>query len=133
MATCDAKVKPGTSPREAPCILESGHTGEHRIAISQWLTDLGSHEIYYAESIGKDFTNWTGEAPCWPIHNAEQTRDAINARGLGGSYEGSSDAAYGYEIARALAAKYAGGFDSPAMGRGTEFRHCLEAIEKAGR
>lgn len=134
-ATCAAPCKPGTSPRTAPCILEAGHAGDHRIRVSQWLIDLGSHEIYIADNIGEDFTKWTGEPVCWPIHTPESTRAAIDRRGLGGSVNVKHERellAYGYEIARALAHKYANGFDSIKMGRGSEFRDCLAALEAAG-
>lgn len=90
---CSEKVRPNTSGRNAPCILTAEHEGEHRISISQWLTDLGSHEIYIADTIGEDFTRWTGELPCWPIHTAKTTRQAIRTRGLGGTLETEANTA----------------------------------------
>lgn len=128
---CTEKVQPNTSGRKAPCILPLNHSGDHHISISQWLTDLGSHEIYIAKAIGDDFTKWTGEIPCWKTHSAESTKRAIANRGLGGTLTTPDKNAWGYEIAFALASKYAD-FRSIKNGRGSMFHDCLDALEKAG-
>ena len=100
--------------------------------VADWLGTLGSHDIYAAKACAEDFTKTTGEQPCWPVHSAAETRRAITKRGLGGTLDSNaSDSAYGYEIAEALAEKYANRFRSGMMGRGSLFRDCFTALEKA--
>jgi hypothetical protein len=100
--------------------------------ISEWLNECGSHDIYHADKIGEDFTECTGEQPCWPVHSRKQTAAAIEARGLGGNLkEEDVPLCYGYEMAEALAYKIAK-FQSNKMGRGSLFRDCVSALAKAG-
>jgi len=98
--------------------------------VSEWLGWLGSHDIYDAKAIGEDFKDKTGQEPCWHVWSAKEVRQAIKKRGLGGNFHGNAPAVAGFEIAEALAMKFAD-FRSPCMGRGSIFSDCVEAIKKA--
>lgn len=105
-----------------------------KLKVSEWLAECGSHDIYNAAQIAQDFTERTGEAPCWATHTVAATAQAMKARGLGGTLRGKPQdvTAWGYEIAGALARKYAN-FTSEKMGRGFLFFDCLEALRRAGK
>lgn len=99
--------------------------------ISEFLETLDSHSIYKADELAKDFRESTGLEPCWPTHSETATKRQIEARGLGGYVDdGLGDAAFGHEIAKALAEKYAN-FKPFQIGRGSAFRACLDAIKQA--
>ena len=101
--------------------------------ISAWLGALDSHDIYTAAPLGEDFIRKTGLQPCWPVHTYEDTQAAIERRGLGGFQNSNKrDNAWGWEIALALAQKYAN-YSSHKLGRGFIFRDCLEALVRAGK
>lgn len=100
--------------------------------LSEWLSELGSHEIYASDSLGLNFTEETGEPVCWHDSTPKEMRARIEARGLGGHLDGNAPAIAGYEIAEALAQKYAK-YLSPAMGRGRRFWDCVEALKKLGK
>jgi hypothetical protein len=103
-----------------------------REKVAAWLETLGSHDIYDANAMAEDFSKETGEQPCWTVHTAQQTRKAIRERGLGGTLtDTSKPLAYGYEVASALAYKYANQFRSGMVGRGSMFRDCLAALKGA--
>lgn len=105
---------------------------------SEWLQEFDSHGIYDATAIAADFTNTTGLEPCWPVHTPKETRAAIRARGLGGSFSSKNEnqlMAYGYSIARALESKFvpvgkqmSHGF----YGRGSQFRAAIKALQSVG-
>jgi len=102
-------------------------------AVSEWLSEsVDSHAIQNHASLSKDFTEATGEQPCWPSHTVKQARQSIKKRGLGGNCAGPDDdlVCYGYEVADALAWKYADKFSSTKFGRGSSFRECLAEIRK---
>ena len=109
---------------------------EQTMKTSEWLTEsISSHGIYKAAPTMKDFTVNTGlKATMWPIHSVDDTKKAIHARGLGGSVgEGDEDGdqLWGWEIAEHLARQMLD-FTSAATGRGTIFRHCVEALKEKG-
>lgn len=100
--------------------------------ISEWLSNIDSHGIYDAEPCAKDFTSETGKEPCWPTHSVAATKQAIQARGVGGSVNGKSDerVCYGYEIAESCAEKYAHSTAHQSLqGRGSRFRVAVMALE----
>jgi hypothetical protein len=104
--------------------------------ISEWLNELDGHGIYEAVPMAKEFTEETGETPdVWPIHTTKQTRKIMRDRGLGGTLDAKFDSqlVYGYELAATLARKYANGYRSRYIGRGSSFRDCVEAIREAGK
>lgn len=103
--------------------------------ISEWLsTSIGSHDIASASELFASFKLQTGQEPTnWPLHSKQQTKRAMDARGLGGQERpGDGADVWGYELAQHLAYVHANGFRSPAMGRGTIFNHCVEALKVAG-
>ena len=101
-------------------------------SVSKFLSSLNSHEIYDSEGLAKDFTMETGEQPCWPVHTVQETKKAISERGLGGRVNGNNGGCcYGWEVAAALAQKYAE-YRSSKMGRGFLFNDCLTALQKGG-
>jgi hypothetical protein len=108
--------------------MEKSNDNPH--AVSEWLAEIGSHDILNHADMSKDFIEATGEQPCWTAHTVADTRKAIERRGLGGSCAGPDDdkVAYGYEVAESLARKFGRGFSSDKMGRGSIFRDCIEAI-----
>lgn len=99
--------------------------------IIAWLEDRDSHTIYKEPATFEKFTSQTGEPHCWPIHSVNSTRLAIANDPRGGSVEGGGEdqCSYGYEIAYALAEKYAG-FRSEKIGRGFMFYDCLDALDQ---
>lgn len=99
--------------------------------VNEWLARIGSHDIYDAKAIGEDFKDHTGEDPCWHVWSAKQVRSQIKLRGLGGSFNGKAPAVAGFEIASALALKFAD-FRSSCMGRGFLFHECLDALRRKG-
>jgi len=101
--------------------------------ISDYIKDLDSHDIYSHEDLAAEFTEQTGIEPCWPTHSPEATVEAINNRGLGGVLAKSpaKKLAYGYQIAEALAKKYAN-FTSNKEVRGFRFRECVNALIDKG-
>lgn len=105
-------------------------------SIYEWAQDrLDSHAIFDSTGLGADFREITGHEPCWPEYTPEETRAAIEARGLGGSLyaQPAERLANGWEIANALADRFAPGESRPPkMGRGSQFREALAALERAG-
>lgn len=104
--------------------------------ISEWLNEsIGSHDIADSAALRADFVAKVGHEPInWPSHSKRETKRAIDARGLGGSVrEGEGDDVWGYELAAKLAFNYADGFRPTAIGRGTAFWQCVEALQKAGK
>ncbi len=104
--------------------------------ISQWLSEyVGSHNIYDHDLLVKSFVGKTGledYARGWPIHDAEETKRAIEARGLGGSLTTKADdLVYGYELAEHFSAVLLD-YYPPANGRGTRFRQSVEALKDGG-
>lgn len=98
----------------------------------EWLSELGSHEIYDAAKVAEDFKKETGLDPCWHVTDAKAMVNRIKNRGLGGSLKGDQPVTSGYEIAEALAENLA---KSTAFnmfsGRGSRFRSALEALKEA--
>jgi hypothetical protein len=102
--------------------------------ITEWLSEsIGSHDIADAEALMKDYALCTGHiAKNWPTHSPQETKRAIEARGLGGSL--TTDAkklAYGWQVAETLALQYAG-FRTEKVGRGSAYRECVEALKAKG-
>lgn len=103
--------------------------------VHEWLADLDSHGIYNAQGAAEDFRKDTGQEPCWPTHSVARAKADIEARGVGGYVAGpdSELVAYGWEIAEALADKFAPGKSAHRMyyGRSRRFRAALEALKGA--
>lgn len=105
--------------------------------VSEWLLDLGTHEIYDAFSISQDFINCTGikKIP-WlgDEQSAEFFSKAIDARGLGGVKPTSDKPLVDTTtIAEACYRDY--GNDEPyasKMGRGSHIHELIGAIKRAG-
>ena len=102
--------------------------------ISDYVSQLHSHDIVDSTSYGEDFKKETGFDPAWPEHSVQETVNAIKGRGLGGELNTDRDyrCAYGWEIAEGLAGKYANYGGSWKSGRGFRFRDALDALRKAG-
>jgi hypothetical protein len=102
--------------------------------ISEWLDkNVHSHDIATQDEVAADFKEETGFEACWPTHTVKETIKSIEERGLGGKITGDPDTivAWGYEIAEALANKYAK-FRPWKMGRGSRFQQCVDALKEAG-
>mgnify|MGYP001579348289 CR=1 FL=1 len=102
--------------------------------IHEWLQDFDSHGIYDAQHCAEDFRAQTGQEPCWPTRSHAATRRMIVARGLGGNLavDHGHDLANGYEIAEALAERYAKSTAHLVFeGRGSRFRAAFDALRKA--
>lgn len=102
--------------------------------VSEWLKEhTDSHSIFDDTKLRESFKTETGHDAPWQSHSMELTRQAIRARGLGGTLEGADGmrCSYGYEIASACAVQFAD-FHSQKMGRGFLWRDCLEALERRG-
>ena len=100
--------------------------------VSEWLAQLGSHDIYDAKGAAEDFKKETGLEACWSVRSASEMKAAIMARGLGGTFHGDQPAVSGYEIAESLADKFAPEVKRPTMhGRGSRFSVALEALQQA--
>lgn len=107
-------------------------TGETTMKkIHEWLSELDSHGIYDAKQISENFKKETGVEPCWGHHSAGAIKAMIEARGLGGNFDGDEPAIAGYEIAEALAEKYGDTSFAIFHGRGSRFRAALASIEKS--
>jgi hypothetical protein len=101
--------------------------------IHKWLSGPDGHGIYDAAALADDFKKETGLESCWPVHTARYTAKAIMKRGLGGrlDLDASGNAAWGWEIADALADKY--GHESrhgQFMGRGSVFHAALDSLKE---
>jgi hypothetical protein len=95
------------------------------------LNVIGSHEIVNATILGEcDF-----DTSCVPTYTVEQTARWIEARGVGGHVHGEPDdmLIWGWTAAEALSEAYVGeGAPGYVQGRGSIFRACKDALEKAG-
>lgn len=100
--------------------------------VSEWLSGLNSHTIYDAKTLADDFKKNTGQQPCWWTPTAAEVRRMIKQRGIGGICRGNAPCANGYDVAAALAERFAG-HHSRMQGRGFLFFDCLEALQKAGK
>ena len=100
--------------------------------VSEFLNDLNSHGIYANAALADDFRKSTGMEPCWPVHSAQATAQAIAARGLGGEVNGNGEVAWGYEVAGALADKYGSQEFTQFSGRGSQFREALRRLIATG-
>ena len=104
--------------------------------ISEWLNDLDGHSACDAEILAADFRARVGAA--WPAYLKGTPVKILlrqgkrDPKGLA-FWTGRKDARVlaGYEVARALAATYVA-FQSKCLGRGSEFRDCLDALRKGG-
>lgn len=104
------------------------------VKVSEWINGISSHEIYDSSKLAKSFTAKTGQQPCWPEHSTRETASAIRARGLGGNLDKKEVAnAYGWEIAEALAEKFAAWPGTFQQGRGSRFRSAVAALIAAGQ
>lgn len=104
---------------------------------SEWSASLDAWTIYGAESLGERFARETGLQPCWPT----TTVAAVNAtlgqtKGVTERVKGPPDEALalGYDVADALADKYALGIARPPQfGRGSRFDAAVRALREAGQ
>jgi len=99
--------------------------------IVDWLAEISGHGIYASAAMKQDFKTSVGiEAPNWPEHTWEGTKQIMEARSLGGELPIQRDLmlAYGYEIALSLSLTYAG-FVSSKMGRGSSFWDHVNALK----
>jgi hypothetical protein len=103
--------------------------------ISEWLEQFDSHDIIASQEAKDDFQKETGKAPVWPEYSRKQIRQAIADRGLGGHVTVGpmqTKMANLWEVAEALATRYANFGGSPYEGRGRRFRAAIEALRLAG-
>jgi hypothetical protein len=105
--------------------------------ISEWLSDYDGHCGLHAEAAKVEFEKETGKR--WPEHLKGQPVQKLLKQGRKDPkglhvWNGPKDAHVlgGWQVAASLAAHYAKGYSSPSLGRGSEFRDCLEALRKAG-
>lgn len=121
-------------PPTSADVLTDARMEGRRLKISEWLlANVDSHDILEHEGAAKDFTKATGLQPCWPVHSRQTTIDTMARRGVGGHIsEGLGANAWGYEVAEALAKKYAPGYRCTKLGRGYVYREALEALRAAG-
>lgn len=104
--------------------------------VSEWLSELGTHNILDCAAAKADFEKETGETPCWHdgYSKAEMQR-MIDGRGKGGSLSGADDMKFigTQDIAEACADKYV---PQPwyhgKMGMGFAVRSCIEKISESG-
>ena len=103
--------------------------------ISEWLLQIDSHAICGSQDAKDDFQKETGQCPTWPEHTREQTARGIKERGLGGSVmvgPSRTMMCFGWEMAEALARKYAEFGGSCYEGRGRRFWAAIEALQAKG-
>lgn len=107
------------------------------LSISDWLSEaIGSHDISDAVKLKENYKLATGNEPGkWPVHTRAQTKAAMDARGLGGTLkeDAGNGEVWGYELASHLAYHFANGYRPSAMGRGTAYRQCIDALKAAGK
>lgn len=123
---------PRTKAVKTQTIPEPAITPDQLKRVTEWLSGLGSHDIYPADALAADYIKVTGLKPCWATYTEQDTLAGMRARGLGGHLNASGKrCAYGYVVADALASKYVAGFYSTKQGRGSRFFECLEALQAA--
>lgn len=100
--------------------------------ISEWLAaNVDSHSVYKDEEVKSSFEEQTGRKACWPSHSNSVVRNEVGNAGY--VLPGTSCVAYGYEIAEALARKYATQFPMPClMGKGFKFQAAVVCLTRAG-
>lgn len=117
----------------APAADNGGRTSPMKL--STWLREYtDSHAIFNHQGLCAKFVELTGKKPCWPVHTAKETAEALSndVRGVTINYADPNErVAYGYEIAEAVARYYAK-HSSQKLGRGFRWRDCVEALERAG-
>lgn len=99
---------------------------------TELLADMDSHGIYDAAMLDEcEF-----DTDCVPQFTPERTVRDIERRGLGGQLvaKPASKLIYGWTTAEALATKFLGRDPTPTYisGRGTRFRHCVQALREGG-
>jgi hypothetical protein len=101
---------------------------------SEFLKRYEGHGIYNHEKLSQKFKELVGDDPCWPTHTVKETSDSIEGDYRGGHVEGKPEqlVVYGYELADAIAKRYAN-YSSWKMGRGSAYRDCQEQLAKAGK
>ena len=103
--------------------------------VSEWLAELGSHEIYLHNAIAWNFQEETGEIEIpWKSSSYEQEKQAMDARGKGGTLDKTDEPlAAASDIAYACYRKYAGDEKAePKFGMGSQFWEHVNAIKRAG-
>lgn len=104
--------------------------------VSDWLSELDSHDIYDSTFAKADCLEKTGVEINWPEHSHQQTASAIKQRGLGGSLkvDAAGKMCYGWEMAEAAARQLLKQplWSSGYFGRGRQFRAAVEALVEAG-
>lgn len=103
--------------------------------VSEWLSELGTHQILDCEAAKIDFTKDTGEPPCWGDgYTRKAMQKQIDDRGKGGSLKESDCRLIGScDVAHALYCKYAGDeVAADKYGMGSQFREYLGAISRNG-
>lgn len=103
--------------------------------VSEWLKELDGHAIYDYQGLAKNLKDETGSA--MRIGDGETIEQVNQSFGhFKGVVEkirgnGKERVITGYEVATELAKDLAS-FRSPCIGRGSVFRTCVDAIERAG-
>lgn len=108
---------------------------EGKKSISEFLSELGTHDIHDARLLGEAFAAETGLAvPRWPTYTAKQMQNRIDARGKGGTVDVSFPGRMisTLDVAEYLSGKLVPGFYHNKMGMGFAVRACIEALERAG-
>jgi len=103
---------------------------------SEFLGEFASHGIYDANEASQDYEKETGRKAPWPSHSAQELREAIVARGLGGELHSERPGVAGYEMAEAVAKELCSKADLTTMyrlsGRGSRHREGIAALARAG-
>lgn len=119
--------------------------------LAKFLVELDSHGIYAVDGLGKDIAAQVPEVSynpklhtvkfgdivaAFPVSTSEETRQAIEVRGVGGWLKDTPSTwlVSGWDVAITLC-QLAGVGDPSGIveGRGSKFRLCVEALERAAR
>ena len=106
--------------------------------LSAWLSDFDGHTALCVELAKPEFEKETGVE--WPVY-CTGTKAKVLLREGKKNYKGlqvwNGDPEHhvlgGWQLASALADKYAKCFSAHSIGRGSAFAECVDALRKAGR
>lgn len=105
--------------------------------VSEWLNELGTHSILDCEAAKKDFTEETGEPPCWGDgYSGKEMQRQIDGRGKGGSLDSDHAARLigACDVAFSCYHQFAGDeVAADKYGMGSQFREYVGAIQRNGK
>lgn len=103
--------------------------------VSEWLGQMDGHDILGRADAVKDFEAATGQTTeDWPSYSKEVMQRMIDRdTGKAGGYlEGTGPFVPVLDLAETFARRWAKGYMSNKMGRGSKYRDLVTAIKQAG-